>query len=263
MTAIKSTVGFASIAAVLSLLFPAALPAQETGGSGPIEIEVGATYDKLTNQYDNWWSRYLMVSKKFTRRQTLYGSMSETDRFNIRDSELMVGYYHPIDENWSGHVEASGSSTHRVLARSSMLGELIRSLKGGWVVNLGFRRTEYNDARVNLGIFTGERYWGNYHAAYSWYYSNLESNGYAQSHALILNYFYTDTSRIGAGVAKGQELENLGPGRGVLKSDVFNLSVTGRHQLDPKWSVGYGTSYHEQGRSYIKRGLHAGIRYVF
>lgn len=263
MTAIKSAASLASIAAILSLLFPAPLPAQEAGASGPVEVEAGATYDKLTNQFDDWWSRYLIVTKKFTRRQALYGSIRETDRFNIRDSELMVGYYHPIDKNWSGHVEASGSATHRVLPKSSMFGELIRSLKGGRVVNFGFRRTEYAAAKINLGIFTAEQYWGSYHAAYSLYYSNLESSGYAQSHVVLLNYFYTDTSRIGVGAAKGQELENLGPGRGVLKSDVFNLSVTGRHQLDRQWSVGYGASYHEQGRSYIKRGLQAGIRYVF
>ena len=263
MITVKSAAGLVSIAAVLSLLFPAPLSAQETGGSGSVEIEAGTTYDKLTNNYDDWWSRYLVVTKKFTRRQALYGSARETSRFNLRDSELMVGYYHPIDKNLSGHVEASSSSTHRVLPKSSIFGELIRSLKGGWVVNLGFRRTEYDNARINLGIFTGEKYWGNYHAAYSLYYSNLEPNGYAQSHAVIFNYFYTDTSRIGAAVAKGQELENLGPGRGVLKSDVFNLSVTGRHQLDPKWSVGYGASYHEQGRSYLKRGYQVGIRYIF
>ena len=263
MITVKSAAGLVSIAAVLSLLFPAPLSAQEADGSGPVEIEAGATYDKLTNNYDDWWSRYLVVSKKFNRRQALYGSARETSRFNLRDNELMVGYYHPIDKNWSGHVEASSSSTHRVLPKSSMFGELIRALKGGRVVNFGFRRTEYDNARVNLGIFTAEQYWGNYHAAYSLYYSNLEPNGYAQSHAVIFNYFYTDTSRIGAAVAKGQELENLGPGRGVLKSDVFNLSVTGRHQLDPKWSVSYGASYHEQGRSYLKRGLQIGIKYVF
>ncbi|MFQ5431793.1 MAG: YaiO family outer membrane beta-barrel protein [Nitrospinota bacterium] len=229
----------------------------------PLEIEAGFTSEQLTNNYDDWSSNYLNLAKKLDKGKTLYGSLRETNRFNLKDSEAKLGYYHPLDKKWTVHLEGANSSTHRVLPKWTLFGGLIRGFAGGWVLDLGFRKTEYNNSRINLGVATLERYFGNFHAAYSFYQSNLEGNGSAQAHGFRLNYFYTDTSRVGAAFSTGSELEFLGPSLGVLRSDVTSISLSGRHAISPKWGVSYSYGYHEQGKSYIKRGFQVGIRYLF
>lgn len=231
--------------------------------SSPLEIEGGFTSEQLTNNFDDWSSIYLNLSQKLGKNKTLYANLRETNRFDLKDSEATLGYYHPLGKKWTVNLEGLTSSTHRVLPRWSLFGSLIREFSGGWVFNLGYRRTEYDNSRVNLGVATLERYFGNYHAAYSFYQSNLEGNGSAQANGVRLNYFYTDTSRVGAAYSSGRELEYIGPNFGVLKSDVTSFSISGRHSFSPKWGASYSIGYHEQGKSYIKRGFQVGIRFRF
>jgi len=247
-------------------LFPAAAypdtPA-ERKLSPPLEVEAGFTSEQLTNNYDDWSSTYLNLSKKFGNYKTLYGSLRETNRFDLKDDEATLGYYHPLDNKWTVHLEGATSSTHRVLARWALFGGLIRQFSGGWVVNLSLRKRVYTNSRINLGVASLERYFGNFHAAYSFYHSSLEGDGSEQAHGVKLNYYYTDRSRIGAAFSSGRELEDLGPDLGVLRSNVTNISVSGRHDISPKWGVSYSYSYHEQGKSYIKRGFQIGISFRF
>ena len=231
--------------------------------SSNMEIEAGFTSEQLTNNYDDWSSTYLNIAKKLGKNKTVYGNVRETNRFNIKDNEAMLGYYHPIDNKWTVHVEGLTSSTHKVLPRWALFGGLIRGFTGGWVMNLGFRRTEYNNSQINLGVATLERYFGNYQAAYSFYQSSLVGNGSAQAHGVKLNYFYTDTSRVGISFSSGRELEYLGPNLGVLRSDVKSMLLSGRHSLNRTFGVSYSYGYHEQGKSYIKRGIQVGIRFQF
>lgn len=250
---------------ILLLIAEAVYPgvADASAADSPLEIEAGFINETLTNNKADWSTLYLDISKKLSKRRAVYGSLRQTERFKLKDDEGMAGYYHPLNKDWSGHVEGSISATHRVLPRWSLLGELIRSIKGGWLVNLGYRRTEYSNDRINLAVLAVERYWRSYHMIYSFYHSSLESDGNAQSHAGRINYYYTDRSRFGVAAAVGTEIENLGPGQGVLRSDVVHLAVTGRHWFSQKLGVTYDLSYHEQGESYLKRGVQIGIRYLF
>lgn len=231
--------------------------------SSTMELEGGFISEQLTNGYDDWSSIYINLASKLDRGKTLYASLRETNRFGLKDSEGKLGYYHPLKKNWSVNLEGQSSFTHKVLPRWSLFGSLIREFPDGWVFNLGYRKTQYNNSRINLSVASVEKYVGNYHATYSFYLSNLEGNGSAQANSVRLSYYYTDTNRVGAAFSSGQELEYLGPTLGVLKSDVKAFSVFGRHSISQELAVSYSVGYHEQGKSYIKRGLQVGIRHTF
>ena len=255
-----------TFAALLVFFSTAAYPdtLTERKFSSPLEIEGGFTSEQLTNNYDDWSSTYLNVAKKLEKGKTVYGGLRETNRFNLKDNEATLGYYHPLDKKWMVHLEGLSSTTHKVLPRWALFGGIIRGFPGGWVLNLGFRRTEYNNSQINLGVATLERYFGNYQAAYSFYQSNLVGKGSAQAHAVNLNYYYTDTSRVGVSFSSGTELEYLGGwNQRVLKTDVTSMSLSGRHSLSRKFGVSYSAVYHEQGKYYIKRGFQVGIRFLF
>jgi len=250
---------------LLGLFSTAAYPdtTAERKLSSPLEVEAGFTSEQLTNSYDDWSSSYLNLSKKLGKNKTLYGSLRQTNRFGLKDDETRLGYYHPLGKKWTVHLEGATSSTHRVLAKWALFGGLIRQFSGGWVLNLSLRKREYNNSRINLGVAAVERYFGNFHATYSIYQSNLEGNGSERAHGVKLNYYYTDSSRIGAAYSSGKELEYLGPYLGVLKSDITSISVSGRHAISSKWGVSYSYRYHEQGKNYIIRGFQVGIRFQF
>ncbi len=103
-------------------------------------------------------------------------------RFNQQDREISGGYYYPLSETWTGLIEASVSPDHKVLPRSSVFGQLQKAFDDGWNVQAGLRRTQYNTASTDLMVLTGERYWGNYRAAYKFYLGKPQGAGAAPSH---------------------------------------------------------------------------------
>ena len=98
------------------------------GPARALEIEGGLTHESLTKGRPDWDSVYLEAAHDFAPRQTLYGVLREVDRFDLRDTELAVGYYHPFSSRWVGQIEASASPQHNVLARSSIFGQLLAFL---------------------------------------------------------------------------------------------------------------------------------------
>jgi YaiO family outer membrane protein len=228
------------------------------------DVQFNYSYESLTKNFGSWQTASIDFSHKFAARQTLYGSYRETERLNQRDREFVVGYYQPLSRKWLLLVEAGASPTHKVLAKWSALVQLERSFKKGWNVQGGYRRIQYNAAKVNLGIGGVEKYWGNYRAAYTLYVNNLENSGTSASHRLQFNRYYGDpVSSVGIGFGFGRELESLGGGRGVLRTDVQSFSFSGRHFFNKRLGLNYGLTIHRQGNLYVRRGGNLGIDFRF
>lgn len=230
----------------------------------PTEIQFNYTFESLTNGFGNWQTASIDFSHKFAKRQTLYGSYRETERINQRDREFVLGYYHPLNRKWLLLIEAGASPTHKVLPKWSALAQIERNFKNGWNLQGGYRRTQYNNAKVNLGIVGVEKYWGNYRAAYTLYINNLENESTSASHRVQFNRYYGEPlSSIGVSVGFGRELESLGIGRDVLRTDVQSFSFSGRHFFNQNWGLNYDLTLHRQGNLYTRRGGTIGIRYRF
>lgn len=245
-------------AAVASAQAPA--PAPRSGAS---EIELGGSRENLSNNQPDWRSLSLDAAHHFAPRQTLYGGLRATERFGLDDTELWAGYYHPLSADWTSLVEASASDTHRVLAKYSVFGQLSRRLPYGWVLGAGVRHSEYTGSGVNLLVLDAERYWGSFRAGYTLYAGRPEGAQTGVSHRLALNYYYGERSFVGLSVADGREVENVGPPVGVVVTDVFNVTLSGRHWITPAWALAWDLVSHEQGRLYRREGLRVGLRHRF
>ena len=114
------------------------------------EIELGHGKETLTNNLPDWTSTYLLASRQFGERKTLYGGLRETRRFGLDDTEVHAGLYYPLAATWTSLLEASASPTHEVLARYSVYGELQKNLGSGWGVGLGLRHNEYSLIGTNV-----------------------------------------------------------------------------------------------------------------
>ncbi len=220
------------------------------------------SYERLTHGYAPWRSVTLDVSKKLAARRVLYGSVSATERFALRDQQFTGGVYFPLGQRWLAQVEASASPSHRVQARWSAFGQLGRELGRGWVAHAGFRHSAYNRTSANLSTVTLERYWRKYRAAYTLFVSQQPGTGVATSHSVQANYYYGERHSIGMTVAAGQELTNLGP-RGLLRSEARGVALTGRHWMNAHWALSYDVNWNRQGDIYSKKGMSIGLRYYF
>lgn len=228
------------------------------------EVQINYTSESLTNGFGKWRSASVDFSHKFSQRKTLYGSYRETDRLKQRDREFVLGYYHPLSRKWLLLVEAGASPSHKVLPKWSALVQVERNFKNGWNLQGGYRRTEFNTAKVNLGIAGFEKYWGNYRAAYNLYINNLQNGGTSASQRFQFNRYYGDpVSSVGISFGFGRELENLGVGRGVLRTEVQSFSVSGQHFFNRRWGLNYGLVIHRQGNLYNRRGGQIGLRFRF
>ncbi|HTM60504.1 MAG TPA: YaiO family outer membrane beta-barrel protein [Burkholderiales bacterium] len=233
------------------------------GPAAALEMEGGFTKENLTNNKPDWKSIYLEAAHDFAKRQTLYGGVRETERFDFRDTELAAGYYHPFTEHLTAQIEGSHSSSHNVLPENSLFTAASWELSKGWVASGGVRYNQYtdNDSRVlNAGI---ERYFGNYRLFYGIFNGKPQGAPSASAQRLGLDYYYGEKSRIGAGITWGREVEYVGPPTGIITSDVRAVSVYGRHWFTPAWAVSWEALRQEQGDLYTRTGIRLGLRHLF
>ncbi len=227
------------------------------------EVEMGFSHDALDKGYTNWSSTYLDGAHRFGERHTIYGELRETRRFDQQDRELSGGYYYPFNAAWTGLLEASVSPEHKVLPKHSLFGQLQKSFDNGWNAQAGLRHTQYNTAATDLMVLTGERYWGDYRAAYKFYLGKPQGAGAAASHLGQLSYYYGERDSFTLSLSQGNQVENLGAGVGVLTTEVTSISLSGRHWLNPDWGVSYEAIAEHQGRLYTRKGVRLGLRRAF
>lgn len=248
--------------ALLAALAATAAAAAEPRGFR-VEAEAGGSLERLSNGRADWRSADLSVMARNERNQSYYGRARRTERFDLRDSELQAGTYQPIGAAWGLQLEASASSTHRVLPRDSVLVQLDRRFEHGWGIQAGYRRSRYTAGGTDLVVGTLERYFSAYRAAYSVYLGRPDGAGFSPSHRLQLGYYYdAERSFVAVSVSSGREVENVPPD-GLLESRVKAISLFGRHEFAPGWAIRYELYRQRQGDLYTRRGLALGIRRAF
>lgn len=246
-----------SAALLASLMIPPAV-------AGDREAEAGASYEHLTNDKPDWRSVYVDALQTFAPRQSLYGTIRETERFDLRDFELSAGYAHPFGAKWTAVVEASYSPDHDVLAENSEFAQLYWAPGAGWVLNAAARFSSYTDSDSRVLTAGIERYFGHCRAGYTYYDGKPENAESAPSHRVSFDYYYfDDRSRVGVAISWGREVENVGPPTGLITSDVRSISIVGRHWFTPDWAIAWEIGAHEQGDLYRRTGGRLGLRHRF
>ncbi len=235
----------------------------DTKTGEPVQIEVGSSYESLNNGYADWRSDYIEGEKKLGERESVYGSLLETERFNLNDTQLLAGVYYPLASRWTLLVEGNASPTHNVLAKTSALSQIQYALDSGWDVQLGARHTEYSSALTNTLLVTGERYWSNYRAAYTQSVSTLAGTGAVSSGRIQLSKYYDERSSIGVGFSHGSEIDNLGLTRGILITPVQYIGLNGRHWFSRDWAASYEVATNKQGSFYTRNTFQLGLRRQF
>lgn len=253
---------FTAVFATASLLTAQSAGAAEKS-TPQTEIEAGYSQEHLSNNSPDWRNIFVEGSHKFKDRNTLYGGLRETQRFGLKDNEVYGGLYYPLAATWTGIMDGNLSPTHEVLARYGLGGQVQKILPYGLVAGVGFRHNEYTLSAANVRTFQLERYWGDFRGAYTLYSGKPEGGGSAPAHRFQFGYYYGDANSLGLAFTTGREVENIGPPKGLLATDVRSWSLAGRHWFARDWAMTYEALTHRQGDLYRREGLRLGLRYRF
>jgi YaiO family outer membrane protein len=222
-------------------------------------VELGGAYEFVNNDKSDWQTYYFSINHKFSTGQVLYGTASAVKRFQTTDPFLMVGFVQPITQSkrWIATLEAGFSPNHQILPITTFFGQVERLLGKGWIGRAGLRNNRYQSDTVNMGVFGAERYFKAYRGAYTLYVAHLNGKGTALSHVFQGSYYYGERNSVGAGFAFGQEIESV-PG-GLVRTNVLDVSFTGRHWMTKKWGLSYVAVWHRQGDLYSRSGGQLGL----
>lgn len=244
-----------------ALLALSTLAARAAGDEARVEVEAGASHENLTQGLPRWSSRYLLLERRAADRQVLYGGWRDTERYDLKDSEVHAGAYLPLAPWAQFQAEAGYSDSHRVLARRYGVLGLHLAPGSGWGLSAGWRRSEYDSGYTGVLSAGVERYVANERFAYTVFSGGPDGTGSSPSHRLQWNHYYGERDWIGLALASGRETE-YAAGR-FITSRIDAINLAGRHEILRDWAVSWELGSQRQGDLYTRSGLRLGLRHGF
>lgn len=220
--------------------------------------------EDLSNGYDDWHDASFEITSDAGLRRRWFATFHDVRRFDLRDDLFGGGYIHPVGKKAAVSFEAHGSLSHHVVPRVAVSGRIDAAVGRGWVLNAGVAERRYDTGDVTL-LTTGiEHYAGRFRLAYTSYGAFLHDTGNSWSHSATVDSTYgsREENIIGLTVAAGEELEQ-DVHLGLRTSDVRAISARGRHWLSTRIGLLYSAGIHEQGTSYTRRNVTAGLAFRF
>jgi YaiO family outer membrane protein len=228
------------------------------------EVQLQYSREKLSKNFGTWETASIYAQRKLKNRQTIWAMYRVSKRKSIGDQEFTAGIYKPLRKKWALTAEAMYSPTSKFVGKYSLMGEVEKIAKRGYVLHAGTRFTKYNKISATTVYGLAERYWGNNRAAYTLSLTNLTKAGTSPSHRLQYNrYFGERVNNIGVTVGFGREHENLGPNIGILRTRTWGISSSAKYWINHKFGINITGSYHKQGKIYSRQGLNFGVSYRF
>lgn len=240
--------------------------AAETGTvpeSREFALTLGATVQSLDRSgasLPGWDDQFAEFAWRRSDVLTLLAGLARANRFNTADTALSVGAEWRINDDWSAGARIGGAADADFLATRELIAHLHRVLPRGWSADLRLHRREFDTATVSAWRATGERYFGDFRAAYALGVAHLHGADDSIGHSASLTWYADDRSSYGVTLSTGEEAEVVGPGQ-VLVTDVSAAVVTGRHDLGTRYELRWWAGTHEQGDFY--RRLYAGMAFRF
>jgi len=217
-------------------------------------VVVGASHENLDNDLPSWNQQFVEVSRDHDDRGRYRIGVARDERFDNADVSVSLGGDMFFDSDWSAGVDftfVDDANFQPDIGYSVYAG---RSLQDGWVINLRYRRREYETATVGSTTGTVEKYVGDYRIAYALGLSHLHGESNSVSHGLTVNWYYSDVSSIGISINTGEEAESIVPGQ-VLETDVRSATLVGRRAISNRLALQWWLGTHDQGDFYRRQYL--------
>jgi YaiO family outer membrane protein len=228
------------------------------------EIQINANYEVLTKKSGTWKSVTLNVRHDFSRRQVLYGFYQKSYRNLLRGETATIGLYEPLSRKFTILLETSTRSTGNFLPKWSGLVQIETKVTPTTFVNLGYRHTIYQDAKLNIINAGVEKYWKNYRFTYNMYLAGKKEAEKSLSNRIQIDRYYGEnSSTISTDVAFGNEIQSIFSDNKILKSNFTSFSIGGKHWINKQFGINYNASFLRQEKFYSRGGTTLGAIFRF
>lgn len=216
--------------------------------------------ESLSAGKGSWSEKSLSARRNFAKRTLAEMVVSSVRRYGVQDAQVAAAGAFPLGASVTASVDASYSTTHRILPRHAAGAALQWEFAKAWLLHGGARTVRYDSVHVKQGQLGVEHYVGDYSASLTWRPTRaLGVNAYGV--AFAGNWYYGDKDAVGLTLASGREASSLP--EGVLLGRVSSAAIVGRHRLTPSWSVNYSLSRTRQAELHTRNGASIGLAYTY
>lgn len=228
---------------------------------GQPHVELGGSYEHLTNGYTPWSSEYLDVSIPLQDKGLVYVNVLNANRFSQNDTAGYLSYAYPLTY---GVISAEGGYTINPQF-------LTKDLYGlGWNGRLPLqfnylltaRESQYeagNTQTFNIGL---DKYWSEYRFAYTLVRSVLDYSQRSWLSKYQVQWIGESGHRLGITYATGHEPMVVTIGN-LTNVDVVSYQLDGQVRLTKTLGLTLSAWHAMQGSYYQRNGGQIGVRVVF
>lgn len=228
------------------------------------EIQINTDSEFLSKNLGHWKSVTLNFRHDFSPRQVLYGYYQKSYRSTVSSDSVGVGLYQPLNKKFTLQLEASVSPSKKFLPKWSGLAQLGTQIKPTLFINTGFRKTVYQQSKVNVVNIGAEKYWKNYRFSSTAYIGKTKNSGATVSNRFQVDQYYGEnSSSISADFAIGNEIDSIFNNGSVVKSRITSVGFSGKHWLNNQFGINYKANFHQQGNFYNRGGTSFGAIFKF
>jgi YaiO family outer membrane protein len=226
------------------------------------QVELGGTYEYLTNNFTPWSSFYLQGIVNLAPATNVYAILTQQRRFSLEDFDIALGGYYPLDKMLIATAELHFSPTAKVIPIFSAFGQAQILTGNSFIVNAGYRFSRFVPLSIHTLTPGVEWYVASLRFAYTLYGSIVSDNGTALSNLGQVSYYFGDNSSISLSATLGRENVAIAPN--VIKIfDIAGVSLSGRQTIVPQLALSYEFLWQRQGSLFDRFGGRLGIRYQF
>ncbi|MBX7228011.1 MAG: YaiO family outer membrane beta-barrel protein [Burkholderiaceae bacterium] len=227
----------------------------------PFTVELSFDHQTLSNQSPSFQETALRLNRWLGPRHVIDFSLVNSQRFGLRDKQLLASYVHPVNDKLGIAIDAGFSPSQNFLPHHSLDLRLQYEFAPAWVAYAGLKNSQYKTLSVRQGLLMVERYIGPFSFALSWH--PVQALGKSTSNQVLkAYYYYGQDNMLGLIYSRGQEATQINDAL-ITLADVRSLTLSGRYWIAPEWAVNYSVGSTQQGSFYTRKGVRFGIQHSF
>lgn len=224
-------------------------------------VEIGASYEHLTNGYTPWASQYLDVTVPMRERELLNMNILNANRFSQNDTAAYVSYAYPLAY---GVLSAEGGYT----VNPEFLTKDLYGL--GWNGRLPYqlnylltaRESHYQVGKTQRFNFGLDKYFWDYRVAYTLVRSVLDYTERSWLSKFQAQWLSEAGHRFGLTYSTGHEPMVVTIGN-LVNIDVQTYQIDGLYKINETVGVTVAAWHAVQGSYYQRNGGQVGVRVAF
>ncbi len=228
-------------------------------------IEVGSSFDQLTNNYANWSSQYLNLSLPLHENGLVNIQAQNVQRFSMVDQELDITYAYPVKYGVI-NVEGGYSANPNFLPQTSVglgwNGRLAQNF--GYIIAANQKQysQSYSNASTNLYNLGLEKYWGEFRFAYVGMISSINRDQGSFASKVQAQWIGESNNRLGLTYAQGMEPTVVALNN--LSSIQFQyVQIDGLYWITKTIGITSAAWHGKEGSYYQRNGGQLGLRVSF